>query len=98
MTPQVAIPLAATPSQTLTVTLGNQSCAISVYQRRTGLYLDLSINGSAIATGLLCRDRVRLVRASYRPFIGDLAFIDTQGANDPDYSGLGSRYILVWGT
>lgn len=98
MTPQVAIPLIATPSQTLTVTLGNQSCAISVYQRRTGLYLDLSINGAAIATGLLCRDRVRLVRAAYRAFVGELAFIDTQGANDPAYSGLGSRYVLVWGT
>lgn len=97
MTPQVGIPLSAVPSQTLTVSLDSQSCAISVYQRRTGLYLDISINGTSIASGLLCRDRVGIVRAAYQGFIGELAFIDTQGDDDPDYTGLGSRFALVWG-
>ncbi|WP_321900039.1 hypothetical protein [Paraburkholderia heleia] len=27
---------------------------------------------------------------------GDLAFMDMQGADDPQYTGLGSRWLLVW--
>ncbi|MCP1257899.1 phage baseplate plug family protein [Acetobacter lambici] len=27
---------------------------------------------------------------------GDLAFADTQGTQDPDYTGLGSRFVLVY--
>jgi hypothetical protein len=34
------------------------------------------------------------VRDEYLGFIGDLAFFDTQGMTDPDWTGLGSRYIL----
>lgn len=98
MTPQIAIPLTATPAQTVSATLGNQSCEISVYQKRTGLYLDLSVNGALIAAGLLCRDATWLVRAEYSGFVGDLAFVDTQGNDDPVYGGLGSRFQLVWGS
>ena len=33
----------------------------------------------------------RLARAGH-----DLTFIDTQGSSDPVYTGLGSRFRLVW--
>jgi hypothetical protein len=29
-------------------------------------------------------------------FIGDLIFIDTQGTSDPNYTGLGSRFLLAY--
>jgi hypothetical protein len=90
------IPLVATPSQTLAVTLGNQSCVINVYQKRTGLYLDLSVKNALIVGGVICRDRVWMVQDSYLGFVGDLGFVDTQGLSDPGYTGLGTRFQLIW--
>ena len=90
------IPLQATPSQTLSVLLNQQNCQIDVYQKSTGLFFDLSINDSPVVTGVICRDRVRLVRQQYHGFVGELAFADMLGTNDPDYTGLGARFTLVY--
>lgn len=90
------IPLQATPSQSLSIVLANQNCQINVYQKTTGVYLDLAISNSPIVDAVICLNRVRMVREKYLGFIGDLAFVDTQGTNDPDYSGLGSRYQLIY--
>lgn len=90
------IPIIATPNQSLTVNLGGQMCKITVIQRGDNVYLSLIANNINILTNTLCRDRVNLVRDSYLPFVGMLAFIDTQGYSDPDYSGFGSRYKLAY--
>jgi len=90
------IPLASVPSQTLTTVLEQQNCAINVYQKTTGLYLDLTKDGQPVISGVLCRDRVRLVRQAYLGFSGDLAFVDTQGVDDPAFQGLGNRWVLVY--
>lgn len=90
------IPLTPTPSQTLSVTLGTQRCAISVYQKSTGLYFDLSVAGAPVVAGMICRNLTNLVRSSYAAFVGNLAFVDTMGSDDPDYTGLGARYQLVY--
>ena len=92
-----SVPLVAVPSQTVSVQLGDQGCRINVYQKRTGLYLDLYADGAAIGTGILCLDRVWLIRDAYLGFTGDLAFVDTQGTSDPDYTGLADRFTLLWG-
>ncbi len=90
------IPIVATPSQTLNVTLGGQQCLINIYQKSTGLFLDLSVANVSIINAKICQDRVALVRHPYLGFIGDLAFCDTQGVTDPVYTGLGSRYALIY--
>lgn len=90
------IPLQAVPSQTLSVLLGGQNCQIKVCQKSTGLFFDLSINNAPVVQTVMCRDRVKLVRQAYHSFAGDLAFVDTQGRNDPDYTGLGARFALVY--
>ncbi|WP_432778202.1 hypothetical protein QZL74_14595 [Burkholderia gladioli pv. alliicola] len=90
------IPLSAVASQKLSVMLAQQNCQIAVYQKTTGLYLDLQVNNAPIRTAMLCRDRVFLVRFAYLGFVGDLAFFDTQGVDDPDYTGLGTRFQLVY--
>jgi hypothetical protein len=92
----LGIPLSPLPSQTLSVMLNGQQCQINVYQKSTGLYFDLSIVNLPIVTGMLCRDRVSLIRHEYLGFIGVIFFCDLQGTNDPEYSGLGSRYVLVY--
>ena len=90
------IPVAAVASQTLKVVLAQQNCVLNVYQKSTGMYLNVSLEGETILTGVLCRDRVRCVRQAYLGFVGDLAFMDTEGTDDPVYSGLGNRWVLMY--
>lgn len=90
------IPITAVGSQSFTVLLGSQQCAINVYQLSTGLYCDLVVNNNPIVSTMLCLNLVGLVREAYLGFTGQLFFYDTQGTNDPDYSGLGARYQLVY--
>jgi hypothetical protein len=92
----LTIPLQATPAQSLSAVLGGQNCQINVYQKSTGLFLDLSVSNSPIIAATICLDRVRLVREPYLGFIGDLVFADTQGTADPVYTDLGSRFILLY--
>ncbi|WP_454695595.1 phage baseplate plug family protein [Achromobacter aegrifaciens] len=90
------IPLKPVPAQTLSVVLSGQNCQIAVYQKSTGLYLDLEVDNAPIVTTVLCHDRVRLLRSAYMGFVGDLAFVDTQGHADPQYQALGSRFVLAY--
>lgn len=90
------VPVSATPSQSLSALLAGQNCQINVYQKTTGLYLDLAINNAPIKSGMLCLDRVLLIRHPYLGFIGDLAFFDMQGTSDPTYEGLGGRYRFTY--
>lgn len=90
------VPLSAVPSQTVTVILNSQECIIHVYQRSTGLYLDLTVAGTLVLVGVICQNGNLLVINSYLGFVGDLAFIDTLGASDPVYSGLGAQYLLAY--
>lgn len=87
------VPLEAVPSQTVNITLANQQAKITV--RTVGLKLYFSLDG--VVTNRICRDRQRLlVDAQYQGFAGEFAFVDTQGASDPVYTGLGSRFQLVY--
>ncbi|UCL84493.1 hypothetical protein [Pseudomonas sp. HS-18] len=90
------IPLAAIASQTLKVVLGQQNCVLNVYQKSTGMYLDVTLEGERILSGVLCRDRVRCVRQAYLGFMGDLSFMDTQGTEDASFQGLGTRWVLMY--
>ena len=95
MTIQV-IPISAIPSQSFTIKLGTQNCAIKIYQLETGLYFDLTLEGNVIVATMICLNLVGLVRESYLDFTGQLGFVDTQGTSDPTYDGLGTRYLLVY--
>jgi hypothetical protein len=58
------------------------------------LFIDVGINGKLIIGGVIAHDRCKIVRDPYLGFIGDLAFWDSQGTQDPDWTGLNSRYYL----
>ena len=92
----LSVPLAATPAQTVNVVLNNQQCTIRVYQKFYGLFLDLSVNNNVIIQGVLCQSSNYIVQSLYLGFNGDLFFFDTQGTSDPSYTGLGSRFLLVY--
>jgi hypothetical protein len=90
------ISLNAVPNQTLLTPVGNQNCRLSIFQTTNGMFMDVLVDEEPIIQGVLCLDRTLIVRDGYLGFIGDLMFIDTEGTNDPDYAGLGTRYALVY--
>lgn len=90
------IPLLDTPLQDLQVQLGGQNCAIEVLRKSTGMYLSLKVDNVQIATGVICRNLTLIVRDAYLGFVGDLFFQDTQGSDDPNTPGLGSRWQLQY--
>jgi hypothetical protein len=92
----IQVALAAVPSQTLSIVLDGQACQIAVYQKRTGLFFDLMLAGVAIVTTVLCQNLTPLLTQTYQGFIGSFAFVDTQGDQAPDYTGLGTRYQLIY--
>jgi hypothetical protein len=92
----VQVPLQPVPAQQLQIVLGGQNCQIAVYLRGANLYVDVNSNGADISTGVLAMNMVPLVPCIYFGFAGNLVFIDTQGTSDPVYTGLGSRYQLLY--
>lgn len=92
----ITVPLKATPSQVVNANLGGQDVTIRVYQKMFGVYADVLLSGALVIGGILCQNLKPLVVNTYFGFIGDLVFYDNQGTTDPFYSGLGSRFILVY--
>lgn len=103
------VPLTAVPSQLVQPVLNGQSVSLSVYQlgtdALTALYCDLVSNGIPIVSCRKCRAfsgsateaaPFLLLDAGYWGFQGDFLFIDTEGDEDPQYSGLGSRWQLIY--
>ena len=90
------IPVDAIPNQTINVQLAGQNCTLNIYQKSTGLYMDVLVNGILIIGGVICQNLNRIVRSLYLGFIGDFCFIDTQGKTDPVFSGLGVQYVLAY--
>jgi hypothetical protein len=92
------IPTQAVPSQTFQVNLANQVCQINIYQKPSGLYMDVicatMVNGGL--WGVLCENLNRIVRSLYLGFSGDFIWIDGQGETDPVFESLGSRYSLAY--
>ena len=90
------IALQPVASQQTRVVLDGQSCAISVYVKNQCMFLDLAVNGTQIASAVQCKNLVSLVPTAYLGFAGWLVFFDTQGKSNPIYTGLGSRWILLY--
>ena len=90
------INLQSAPSQHLQVVLDGQNCAISIYVKNQCMFFDLSVNGTQIAYAVQCSNLVSLVPTAYLGFTGWLVFFDTQGTDNPIYTGLGTRWILLF--
>jgi hypothetical protein len=94
----LVVPLLAVADQTLLTQLSEQSVKLRVRQLRYGLFVDVYVDSGStlVIGGVIGRDRNRIVRSSYLNFVGDFSFFDTQGTDDPEYSGLGVRWQLVY--
>ena len=92
------ISLQPIPSQVIRVVLGGQNCQLFVYQKNQGLFVDVAVNNTNIDCASLAYDMTPLVSRNYEGFDGNLFFVDTLGNLNPDYTGLGTRYLLLYAT
>lgn len=90
------IPLQAKENQTINIVLGSQNCTVKVFQKSTGIFVDFLVNDVYIARGVLAVDRVRLLRLDPALFDGDIFFYDAQGTEKPFWTGLNSRWFLMY--
>jgi hypothetical protein len=65
--------------------------------------MDVYFGSSLIVPGVLCQNQNRIIRSIYLGYSGDFEFYDTQpdpfyGPMDPVYTGLGSRFVLLYDT
>lgn len=106
----LVVPLSEVPSQTLQIVLGGQNVQAAIYTKdgydftdptletpNTNIYVDLAYNGIVLTTTQISLDQKRLLlNRQYLGFVGDFIFIDTQGFDDPQWTGLGSRWLLLY--
>lgn len=90
------VPLQALANQTAQAQLGNQAVTLNVYQQALGLYMDVMIGTTPVVQGIICLNKTLIVRNSYFGFSGDLIFLDILGTSDPVYTGIGTRFFLVY--
>jgi len=97
------IPLQPIPSQVVRCILNGQACKIAVYQKSTGVFIDLYVADRLIVAGAFALTGNKLVRSEYLGFVGDIGFIDVR-PDDPSeveagevyYTGIGSRFLLAY--
>jgi hypothetical protein len=92
----VQIPLSAIPWQEFDIVLNGQNCTISLRQIAESLFCDLTVDGVEIFKGRICEDDSPINLYPSRYFTGTLFFEDTKGAENPQYQGLNSRWILLY--
>jgi len=82
------------------VQLGTQSAVINIWQTAYAMFVTLYVANSLVVASVIAENLNRIVRYEYLGFVGDLAFVDTQagadGGSDPIYTGLGSRFQLLY--
>jgi len=81
------IPLQPIPNQSVSFLLNGTSYTIDVDTRLENIYISIFQEGQYVL-------RNRALRA-YAPVGFDLQLADTLGTDDPIYTGLGSRWLLM---
>lgn len=67
-----------------------------VYAEVDPVFLNLRINDALVLGGALARNNVKILRNPYFSLVGDLSFTDTEGDEDPQWPGLGTRWLLLY--
>jgi hypothetical protein len=67
-----------------------------VYEPITPLFIDIYLNDALVIGGVICENNNLIIKNNYFGVIGDFSFWDSQGSDDPQYTGLGSRWYLCY--
>ena len=90
------IPIQAVPSQTVAAVLSAQNCQIAINAKSQGVFVTVSVDGVAVVSSVIARDGEPIICREYSGFVGNLAFVDTRGNSDPEFSGFGTRFVLIY--
>jgi hypothetical protein len=94
------VPLIAVPSQRIKTVLADQIVELDVYQLRYGMFINVYVNSVLEIGAVICQNLNRIIRSAYlnekTGFSGDFVFQDTQGTDDPIWTGLGDRFQLLY--
>lgn len=90
------VPIRALPSQQVQVQLSGQAVTLNIFQQAYGLYVDVFVGATPIIQGVIAENLNRIVRSAYLGLEGDFVFWDTQGDENPVYTGLGDRWQLAY--
>lgn len=88
------IPLNKYPNQSLTVLLNKQKCHITIKQKKTGVFIDVTVDDKVMVIGQIAINNVPILFHDYRGFNGTITFIDKNGNSNPDFNGFGDKYTL----
>lgn len=91
----ITIDLMPLPAQRFSVVLNGQNCVILLYTRGEHIYIDLDVDDTPVLRGAICHGGQNVVRFQ-NAFKGALVFVDQDGAEDPEYYGLGDRWRLCY--
>lgn len=87
------------PNQEIATVLGGQACGIVLKELSDGKqYFSLTVNGVKMCENVLIQHNVTLVNMAYSTFVGDFIVLDTQGDLPPNYTGWGTRWVLLYNT
>lgn len=91
------VPLAPVANQSMSLVLNDRTVGITVRTLAGQTYVNVVCNGVPICAGQLALDRVLLTsRAAYLGFPDlQLVFADLRGTANPEFSGFGSRFLLL---
>lgn len=85
------------PNQQIATVLNGQACGITLRQLSDDKqYFSLTVNGVKMCDNVLIQHNTPLVNMAYTSFTGDFIVLDTQGDLPPDYTGWGTRWVLLY--
>ncbi len=93
----LSIPLSTDANQTISAILDGKLCQIGLTTTDYGLFASITYDGVSVARNAICQDRHNINRNTYLGMPEPLFFADLQGTSDPDASGFGTRYVLIYG-
>lgn len=81
------IPLQQVPNQSVTVVINNSSYDLELNTRLDDLYLSVVKDGVPIVYNRICQNK---------NMIDNFVFVDMDAEENPNYTGLNDRFLLVW--
>jgi restriction endonuclease S subunit len=88
------IPIQPIPNQNIRLTVNGQACEINLRQQNTGIYFSLVSDGTSICNSVLCQNAAPL--NSQFSFNGVFVLFDVESNEKPDYSRLGTKWVLYY--
>lgn len=90
------IPIDKQPNQKFNIRLEDKDVELEFITRGLFMYANINVQKEPLINGVICLNSVNLNQYSNTKLKGKIYFKDTQGEDDPVYSGLNDRWILIY--